>query len=495
VAGSYAVTASAAGATASAGFSLTNTAVVGNGGSLSGSATSSSSLVNLTTEGSSDWEHWGDGSLNRKAGVTPQLSNYALVGDASAISYNNDPRPVSWSDGTPTVSSANNLNGLYIFGVGNGFSFTAPAGTTPQTVVVHVGGWFSGGTLTAQLSDGSAPKYTNTTTSVNGSYDQNYTLTYSAGSAGQTLTVTWTMTSGNGNVTLNAAALSSSTGSIVASAGTPQSAVAGTAFAMALQAVVTNASGNPVSGATVTFTAPVSGASGTFGGVATATATTNADGVATAPAFTANATAGSYTVTAGVAGISTLASFNLTNTAVSGGSLSVSGNSSTSLVNLTVEGSSDWEHWGDSALNRKAGVAPQLSNYTLVGSGAAIGYNNDPRPVNWSDGTPTASSTNNENGLYISGVGNGFSLTAPAGTTLQTVVVHVGGWYSGGTLTAHLSDGSAPDYTITTLLVGVQYDQNYTLTYNAASAGQTLTITWTMASGFGNVTLNAAALE
>jgi hypothetical protein len=33
------------------------------------------------------------------------------------------------------------------------------------------------------------------------------------------------------------------------------------------------------------------------------------------------------------------------------------------------------------------------------------------------------------------------------------------------------------------------------LTYSAGSASQTLTITWTMTSGVGNVTLNAAALQ
>jgi hypothetical protein len=43
---------------------------------------------------------------------------------------------------------------------------------------------------------------------------------------------------------------------------------------------------------------------------------TNAAGVATAPVFTANGTAGSYTVTASVAGVTGAASFALTNLAV-----------------------------------------------------------------------------------------------------------------------------------------------------------------------------------
>ena len=200
------MTASVAGAATSASFSLTNTAVMA-AGSLSGSATSSSSLVNLTTEGSGDWEHWGEGGLNRKAGVTPLLSNYAAVGSGRVSSYGNDPRLMSWSDGTPTAITTNDPEGIYISGAGNGFSLTVPASVTPQTVVVYVGGWDSGGTLTASLSDGSAPSYANTTATASGQYDQNYTLTYAAASAGQTLTITWKMASGSGNVTLNAAAL------------------------------------------------------------------------------------------------------------------------------------------------------------------------------------------------------------------------------------------------------------------------------------------------
>ena len=61
------------------------------------------------------------------------------------------------------------------------------------------------------------------------------------------------------------------------------------------------------------FTAPGSGASGTFpGSVITVTVNTDATGTATAPAFTANATAGGpYNVTATINGLT--ANFALTN--------------------------------------------------------------------------------------------------------------------------------------------------------------------------------------
>ncbi len=128
--------------------------------------------------------------------------------------------------------------------------------------------------------------------------------------------------------------------SIAATAGGGQSAQVNTAFPSALQATVKDSGNNPVAGATVTFTAPASGASGAFGSLSSATATTNTQGVATAPAFTANGITGSYSVTAGVSGVASTASFALTNAA--SGSTTQAGNApatyspSVQSVNLTA---------------------------------------------------------------------------------------------------------------------------------------------------------------
>src|SRR5260370_1078201 len=100
---------------------------------------------------------------------------------------------------------------------------------------------------------------------------------------------------------------------IVVTSGSGQSAAINTAFAAPLVATVTDAGNNPVSGGLVTFTAPSSGASGTFAGGVN-TAPTNARGVATSAAFTANATAGGpYNVTTSVSGVARAANFSLTN--------------------------------------------------------------------------------------------------------------------------------------------------------------------------------------
>src|SRR5206468_9646733 len=96
-----------------------------------------------------------------------------------------------------------------------------------------------------------------------------------------------------------------------------QSAPVNTAFAAPLVAIVTDAGGNPVSGALVAFGVPSSGAAGSFAGQNTAV--TDTLGVATSGILTANGITGAWQAIATVAGATTGAAFSLTNTAGSGG--------------------------------------------------------------------------------------------------------------------------------------------------------------------------------
>lgn len=171
--------------------------------------------------------------------------------------------------------------------------------------------------------------------------------------------------------------------------------------------------------------------------------------------------------------------------------LTGSGVASSATVNLTTEGTSDWAHWF--GYDHKSSGGSKISNYTVVGTGSALNYNDDPRTCTWNDGTPTASGSN-KNGIYITGVGKGFQITAPADLTQRTLKVYVGGWISGGTLTASLSDGSAANYVNSSFSGSGQYNVVYILTYKAASANKLLTVKWVQASGAGNVTLQAATL-
>ncbi len=102
-------------------------------------------------------------------------------------------------------------------------------------------------------------------------------------------------------------------------AGTPQTAILQSAFATGLQVALSNSDVCPVTsaaaGVPVTFSAPADGASGVFSTSGSNTVTVGADasGSVAAPAFTANDTQGSYTVTASSQYGSV--AFSLTNTA------------------------------------------------------------------------------------------------------------------------------------------------------------------------------------
>jgi len=115
--------------------------------------------------------------------------------------------------------------------------------------------------------------------------------------------------------------------SIVAGAANGESTTVGTRFPIPLAVTVTDKNGNPVAGATITFTAPKKGASGLLTiprgdhrakktrvrTGRTAQVRTNSKGIAIAPPFTANATVGGYAVTATVEGSWARTAFSLVN--------------------------------------------------------------------------------------------------------------------------------------------------------------------------------------
>jgi hypothetical protein len=135
--------------------------------------------------------------------------------------------------------------------------------------------------------------------------------------AGVTATTTFNLTNTSGPAA-----------SITATSGSLQDAVISTAFGAPLVATVVDVNQNPVSGASVTFTAPATGAGGTFASNSTNTETdtTGANGQATSSTFTADATAGAFTVAATITGL-TPANFELTN--VTGALVSITATSGT----------------------------------------------------------------------------------------------------------------------------------------------------------------------
>jgi protocatechuate 3,4-dioxygenase beta subunit len=114
---------------------------------------------------------------------------------------------------------------------------------------------------------------------------------------------------------------------IAAGAANGQSTTEGMRFAVPLAVTVTDQNGNPVAGATVTFTAPAKGASGRFAvqrrhhpakkmhvrATRIVREQTSSKGIAVAPPFTANTKDGGYAVTATVKDSSVRTAFSLLN--------------------------------------------------------------------------------------------------------------------------------------------------------------------------------------
>lgn len=155
---------------------------------------------------------------------------------------------------------------------------------------------------------------------------------------------------------------------ITASSGGGQSAVVGMAFTNPLVAKVTTG-GTPTSGVTVTFRVPAAEPSGSFtGAVATATATTDLNGLATSPAFTAGTMAGTYNVTASGPGSPPNASFNLTNTAGAPTNLATNGGTPQNVV-VSATAASLVANVTDSSGNPVHGVSVTFTAPTAGASG------------------------------------------------------------------------------------------------------------------------------
>jgi hypothetical protein len=169
---------------------------------------------------------------------------------------------------------------------------------------------------------------------------------------------------------------------------------------------------------------------------------------------------------------------------------------------LTLEGTSDWAHWGRStatSFDHKNLVTAQISNFTNLGGTTMTQLGSYGVGFTWADGTPTVAATNTTTGVYTNGTGAGFRITAPADTTTRTLKLYAGGQQSTANVVAHLSDGSAPDYTVSTTLEAGdqnnQFERTLTLIYRAASAGQTIRVDWLLSGANGFVHVHSATLQ
>jgi hypothetical protein len=285
--------------------------------------------------------------------VLGSLTGFRLIGIAAG-----PPATIITWNGTPQSTKANTNFAVALVAVvrdanSNGVQgatvvFTAPGGTS-------AGATFGGSATATAITNasGAAVAPTLTANGVSGSYSVVASVTGVATTAVFSMTNT-AGTTGTGAPQAPAGlrfyVVGGAPASVTPVQGTPQSTTVNTGFSL-LQAVVKDASANPISGVSVVFASPTSGASALFGGATSSTVTTDTNGIATAGALTANGTVGSFVVTATAAGLPP-ASFSLTNVAAP------TGGASGTWVDVTPPGIS---------LDPNGTVAGASNNYGVQG--------------------------------------------------------------------------------------------------------------------------------
>ncbi|MCA1683674.1 MAG: hypothetical protein LC708_00870, partial [Actinobacteria bacterium] len=213
---------------------------------------------------------------------------------------------------------------------------------------------------------------------------------------------------------------------LVMTAGSPQSTTVNTTFASAFSATVADSSGRAVPGVNVTFTAPVTGPSGTFkplGSNSSVTATTDGAGVVSA-SLKANTAAGTYNVTASAQGVAAPLTYALTNVAGAPTKVAVTGGDNQTAAVGTGFATPLTATVTDVFNNRVSGANVKFSAPTTGASGSFA-----------TTGTTTASALTNTSGVATAPT---FSANGSTGSYLVTAT-----W---GSLTAtfHLANQSGP---------------------------------------------------
>jgi hypothetical protein len=311
--------------------------------------------------------------------ATFDLTNVAAAPDSVTIV---PPAPASATVGTAFAALVVQVKDVYGNLVSDGITVTANATTSAG------GASTQSPTMTTTTSGGGA-QILETANTIAGSYQ----ITVSAGAA-NSAPVAVTNTAGA------ASKVKPGVNGSLAQSGSPQSATVGTAFTLPLSVLVTDQYDNPVSGATVTFTPPASGASA---GLSSNTPTTNASGVAAVTA-TANNIAGLFHVPATVAGGTQTTTFDLTSTAGPAskvkpgvnGSLAQSGSPQSATVGtqftlpLTVLVTDQFDN----------PVSGATVTFTPPASGASAGLSNNTPTTNASGVAAVTATANNTAGLF-----------------------------------------------------------------------------------------------
>ncbi len=167
-------------------------------------------------------------------------------------------------------------------------------------------------------------------------------------------------------------------------------------------------------------------------------------------------------------------------------------------VNLTNPRTADWVNWGlhnAASIDREKNVAQAISSYTSIGNSPYNESGGGGSTLKWTDGTPDIRAVNDGVGVVVCRANDGFQFTVPASITFRTLRVYVNVWRAQGQFSASFNNGNVLYNSVALNNSAGSTAGMYTLTYNTVSAGQSLTVKWTMQSGSGCIVLQAATLQ
>lgn len=449
--------------------------------------------VNLTSEGVTDWAHWGTTGpfdFDYKAGL---IGNYSQIGAGSLQQYS-AAVGYSWTD----AATANNLVvsntsciGVPMTDSPDGFQVSIPATTSLQCAQVYLGNINAKLHVEASMSDGSAPFFTSDP-SIYGTL--RYTFKFKAASAGQTLNIRITSSQHSGaNPAYSLESISLQPADIYV---IPPPVFSPRSDVVSGENMTVSFDPSLVQGmiAPLTFQWLKNTGSG-FINIPNATNATAAYGPAGAPGteYVEVMVADSY------GGLATSAPVALTVSQPTGKLkilykelLGVPARTN----DLTTEGDLDWIQWGlgnKVTMNRKATEGELISTYKIIGSGSAYSFANAPTYYEWSDGTPTATSTPQNTGVYKANNNNGFEIDVAAAQTNRVLHIYMGSYARPMHFTAALSDNTAASLVDDTIEAGTTYRVN--IEFAAGTPGSnSLILKLTSVGSGGNVSIGAVTL-
>jgi hypothetical protein len=399
-------------------------------------------VVDLETEGTLDWAHWGlsgVNDVNRKAGVTNVISDYTTIGTPTTghISTDDSLLMVSWTNGTPTDSADEVRAGLYFpfelpIPVDEGISLSIPAELNEYTLNLYIGVFRGNAKLTATLN-GAAPLELTISNLENTPIVRKVTLNFGAATAGDPLDITFAVQDSPeaSNISLHAATLFPA--KVAAPVITPPNGL----FAGPKAIDITS----DTPGATIRYT------------------TDGSEPNADSPVFTAgdltlseNTTVRAKAFVAGFAD-SDIASGDFTIVGAANTIKEAFIEKAPDIVNLDNEGNLDWAHWGlDSVddFNHKAGVTNVISDFTTIGTVTPVYIHEKDSnfAASWANGSGTPDLVANaaRTGLYFPfstlpiPTTDGIQITVGNQDTAEKVLrLYIGSFSGNGKLTASLN--------------------------------------------------------